>query len=205
MGTSGNTIANDLVERWDQVQKLVQWQDEPIVIAPALPRDDSSRESIVDLYRRAFGSPPYTRSPAQVAAFREELRTHVQRDGFTAFQATAGGDLLGFGYGYTTSPRHRWHQNVLASLGPRAGRWLTDSFAFAELAVDPDVQRFGLGRALHDQVLTAQPHPRAVLSTLAAPTPARAMYATAGWRLLADNVRFPVSTERYVILGKQLR
>lgn len=205
MRTSGNTIVGELVERWDRAQKLVQWQDEPIVIAPALPRSDSSRESIVELYQRAFASPPYTRSPAQVAAFREELRMHVLRDGFTAFRATAGEYLLGFVYGYTTLPRHRWHQNVLAAMGSRSDLWLTDSFALAELAVDPEAQRFGIGRALHDEILAAQPHPRAVLSTLAAPTPARAMYATAGWRLLADNVRFPMSTERYVVLGKQLR
>ncbi len=178
--------------------------DEPITLSPLVPRDDATRESVVTLYRVVFGAPPYDRTPTQIAAFRETLRAQVTRPGFTAFQAIMGTRLVGFAYGYTTKPHHQWHRNVRVALGARADYWLSDCFAFAELAVHPVVHGLGVGRALHDELLAAVSHSKAVLSTLDEPTPGRALYASHGWRVLAEDVRFPVSVDRYVIMGRVL-
>jgi GNAT superfamily N-acetyltransferase len=177
------------------------WTGEPITLKPISPgRDDASLEVLVAAYAETFAA----RTDAQVAAFRDSLRTHMSRPGFTAFCADSAGRTVGFAYGYTTSPHHQWHQDVRAALGTRANVWLTDCFALAELAVVPDVRRLGVGQALLDALLAAQSHRRAVLSTLDAPSPARVLYASTGWRVLAHDVRFPVSTERYVIMGRLL-
>ncbi len=179
------------------------WVGDPITIAPVFPaRDDASREAFVKLHAEAFSPLPYRRTSAQISGFRDALRQHVMRPGFTAFCADAGDRTVAFAYGYTTSPNYQWDRNIREALGPRARSWLVDCFALAELAVHPDAQGYGIGRAVHDALLAAQPHPRAVLSTLDAPTPGRLMYSLAGWQVLADNVRFPVSADRYVIMGK---
>ncbi|HSF84693.1 MAG TPA: GNAT family N-acetyltransferase [Acidimicrobiia bacterium] len=179
------------------------WNGEPVIISPVYPgRDDAFIEPFVTLYAVAFASAPYHRTDSQVDGFRDALRRQLHYPGFTAFRAHVGTRTLGFGYGYTTMPNHTWHRNVGNALGARLRTWLTSCFALAELAVHPDAQGYGIGRALHDALLSAQAHPRALLSTLDTPSPARVMYASAGWRLLADNVRFPTSVDRYAIMGK---
>ena len=179
------------------------WSGEPVVITPVYPgRGDAFFEPFVTLYAVVFSAPPYHRTESQVNGFRDALRRQMRFVGFTAFRAAAGTRTLGFGYGYTSMPHHGWHRTVAAALGAQSRSWLTNCFALAELAVHPDAQGFGIGRALHDALIGAQPHPRAVLSTLATPGPAQAMYVSAGWRLLADDVRFPRSSDRYAIMGK---
>lgn len=181
------------------------WNGEPIIISPVYPgRGDALIEPFVTLYSVAFSAPPYHRTDSQVSGFRDTLRRQLRLPGFTAFRAAVGTRTLGFGYGYTTMPNHVWHQNVAAALGTQSRSWLTNCFALAELAVHPDAQGYGIGRALHDALLAAQANPRALLSTLDAPGPALRMYSSVGWLLLADNVRFPKSTDRYVIMGKVL-
>jgi catechol 2,3-dioxygenase-like lactoylglutathione lyase family enzyme/ribosomal protein S18 acetylase RimI-like enzyme len=162
---------------------------------------DTWRTDIVSIYAEAFADPPYNRGATHVDGFADALRSHVDRPGFVAFCACVGHHLVGFTYGYTTGRNHWWHEQVRAALGTHADHWLTDSFEYVELALMPRYRRLRIGRRLHDALLAAQPHPRAVLSTIDAVTAGRRLYESAGWKALVRGFRFERTVARYVIMG----
>ena len=114
-------------------------------------------------------------------------------------------DVSGFAYGYTGAYGHWWTDHVARALtaGQRE-EWLDPPhYEVVELHVLPARQRQGVGSALLAQLLTRQPHDRAVLSTQAASRKARTFYAKNGWSELT-SVEFGPGYPTYVVLGKNL-
>lgn len=170
---------------------------------PAEAVDTWGAEAVA-VYAAAFSGPPYDRGSDQVAAFRDHLPVHVTRTGYVGFAARHGNTMAGFTYGYTSTPRQWWHQQVRGALGEIADDWLTDAFEYVELAVEPHYRRLGLGRRLHDALLAAQTHPRAVLSTIDEITAGLRLYESSGWEVLARGFRFERTTTTYVIMGREI-
>ena len=82
--------------------------------------------------------------------------------------------------------------------------WLdVPHFEIVELHVRPASQRRGLGSELLAQLLTRQPHDRALLSTQLGSRKARGFYAKNRWAELG-SVDFGVGYPPYVVLGKLL-
>ncbi len=81
---------------------------------------------------------------------------------------------------------------------------MQDYFEVVELAVSPTVQGQGIGGRIHDMLLGGISHPRALLSTHAALTPARHMYDRRGWMVLRDSFFFPGTSDPFVIMGLEL-
>ena len=80
--------------------------------------------------------------------------------------------------------------------------WLdVPHYEVVELHVRPTWQRQGIGSALLAQLLTRQPHDRALLSTQLGSRKARGFYAKNGWQELA-SVDFGTGYPPYVVLGK---
>jgi ribosomal protein S18 acetylase RimI-like enzyme len=134
------------------------------------------------------------------------LLRHVEYPGFKGVVAlTERGEVAGAVYGYTDLPGQWWHNHVAAMLGREAtDRWLTGSFSVTELAIVAAYRRQGLGRLLLRTVLTGLAQTTATLSTQLDNAPARALYASEGWRPLVEHMRFdPVGAE-YVILRRDL-
>ena len=67
----------------------------------------------------------------------------------------------------------------------------------------PLSQRRGLGSVLLAQLLTRQPHDRAILSTQAGSRKARSFYAKNGWAELG-GIDFGPGYPPYIVLGKRL-
>lgn len=162
---------------------------------------DTWGADVVSIYAEAFADPPYNRGMAHVDGFAAALHRHADRDGFVAFGACVGDERVGFTYGYTTERNQWWHEQVRVALGARADHWLTDSFEYVELALLSRYRRLGIGKRLHDALLAAQPHPRAVLSTIDAVTAGRRLYESAGWEVLVRGFRFERTVARYLIMG----
>jgi GNAT superfamily N-acetyltransferase len=83
--------------------------------------------------------------------------------------------------------------------------WLDQPhYEIVELHVRPAWQRRGIGSALLAQLLTRQPHDRALLSTQAGARKARTFYAKNGWQELA-SIDFGRGYPPYLALGKLVR
>ena len=65
----------------------------------------------------------------------------------------------------------------------------------------PSRQRKGIGSAILAQLLTRQPHDRALLSTQTGSRKARRFYVKNGWTELAD-IDFGPGYPPYIVLGK---
>ena len=137
---------------------------------------------------------------------RRSLPAHVERRDFVFLVAREEGELVGFGYGYTGEHGQWWTETVARSLSPaQREQWLDPPhFEVVELHVRPSRQRQGIGSALLAQLISRQPHERALLSTQTASAKARAFYAKNGWTELAD-VDFGPGYPGYLVLGKRLR
>jgi ribosomal protein S18 acetylase RimI-like enzyme len=136
---------------------------------------------------------------------RERLPRHAGRDGFVFLAARFEGALVGFGYGYTGAYGQWWTDHVAESLtAEQRAEWLDPPhFEIVELHVRPAYQRAGIGSRLLAQLLTRQPHDRALLSTQRSSRKARGFYAKNEWVELAE-VDFGVGYPPYLVLGKKL-
>lgn len=150
------------------------------------------------------------RSALGVGALSDEwagvrLPRHATRDGFVFLVARGGGELAGFGYGYTGAYGQWWTERVAAALTvEQRAQWLDPPhYEIVELHVRPGWQRHGIGSALLAQLLSRQRHDRALLSTQAGSRKARSFYAKNGWLELA-SVDFGPGYPPYLALGKAL-
>ena len=135
----------------------------------------------------------------------ERLPQHARRDGFVFLVARDAEEVVGFAYGYTGAYGRWWTEHVAAALSPeQRARWLDPPhYEIVELHVRPSSQRRGLGSALLAQLLTRQPHDRAVLTTQAGSRKARKFYEKNGWEELA-TIDFGAGYPPYVALAKLL-
>jgi GNAT superfamily N-acetyltransferase len=151
------------------------------------------------------------RSALGVGALSDEwaevrLPAHIERLDFVFLVAREGGELMGFSYGYSGAYGQWWTEHVARALtAAQRAEWLdVPHFEIVELHVRPAWQRRGVGSALLAQLLTRQPHDRAILSTQSGSRKARAFYAKNGWSELA-GVDFGVGYPPYIVLGKRFR
>ena len=133
------------------------------------------------------------------------LPVHTTRDDFVFLIAREGDEVTGFAYGYTGSSGQWWTDHVSGSLtSAQREEWIDVAhFEIVELHVKPSHQRRGIGSALLAQLLTRQPHDRALLSTQTGSRKARGFYAKNGWNELA-SVDFGLGYPPYLVLGKRL-
>jgi ribosomal protein S18 acetylase RimI-like enzyme len=152
------------------------------------------------VHRSALGAGALSDDWAQ-----ERLPRHMARDDFVFLVARVGTELLGFGYGYTGAYGQWWTDHIAQALtAAERAEWLDPPhFEIVELHVRPSRQRAGIGSQLLAQLLSRQPHDRAVLSTQAGSRKARGFYAKNGWLELAD-VDFGRGYPPYLVLGKRL-
>jgi ribosomal protein S18 acetylase RimI-like enzyme len=141
------------------------------------------------------GALGFPRRSSRVVSFADTLRRHGSYPGFRAFGAfNVRQRLVGFSYGYSSQPGLWWREQVAAHLSPQQREeWFGDAFELAELHVHPSAQGNGLGSALHARLLRTQPHATALLSVMHRSQRARQLYASRGWRVLVEDLRF--STE----------
>lgn len=159
-------------------------------------------DGIVAVYREAFSQSPYLRGEADVRDFAESFARHATFAGFRAVMAQClpAGEIVGFTYGYTLAPGQWWYEQVAPLLPSEHAHLLHGAFVLTQLAVRPERQAQGLGGRLHDALLTAIIHDRALLLTRQGDSPARHLYARRGWRTLVSGVEFPGAGHPYQVL-----
>lgn len=172
-------------------------------LAP-MPMTGSAFEAVIDAYLAAFAVPP-ARPQARAEAEAMFLK-HAGYPGWRGLVALAGdGEVLGFAYGYASTPGQFYHSKLEAALGPELSEWwLGDCFEFVELGVIPRARRQGIAGRLHDALLQGLPHRTAVVTTWVSNTPARTLYASRGWQVLLEPWLPAPGGEPYVIMGLDL-
>ena len=167
---------------------------------------DQAISEIADVYKRAWAETPFAASRSQVRDFQAMLMNHRVRPEFRIVTARMNSDrLIAFAYGYTSTPGGWWRDMVAAAFSPEEeDRWFGNCFEFVELAVDPLVQKQGIGTMLHDVLLEGVPHRTSVLSTQKTNERAIALYRGRGWRRIMDDFYFPNRAYPYVIFGRIL-
>ncbi|HEX6383921.1 MAG TPA: GNAT family N-acetyltransferase [Anaerolineae bacterium] len=168
---------------------------------------EAEQDQIVNIYREAFGPPPYNEGEAGVRLFAQSLARRVRRPGFryVAARDKRHGRIVGFAFGYRCRPGQWWHDAVASALEPAAAnRWLADAFELVELAVTPAYQGRGFGGRLHDALLTGLPYQTALLSTIQAETVALKLYRRRGWVTLLTDFVFPQGNRSFRIMGREL-
>jgi ribosomal protein S18 acetylase RimI-like enzyme len=173
---------------------------------------ETVKDQIVDVYREAFASPPYTMQETEVRQFAGILPRHTYRKGFRCFTAREvvgrkqeARRVLGFAYGFIGETGQWWHDLVARGLGREVAKeWMTDVFEVTELAVLPAAQGKGIGGKLHDALLHGLSQHTAVLSTAEVETIAVKLYQKRGWITLLHNFYFPGYGMPYRIMGRGL-
>lgn len=166
------------------------------------------------LYAAAMGYPP--EAGLHRAGFAV---AHTRRAGFRAMAALtdephgesrrrgdgAGGELVGFGYGYATAAGQWWHDQVRAALPPDlANDWLAGCFELSELHVRPLHQGRGIGRALLIRLVDGLPQHTVLLSTPEGDTRAWRLYRSLGFVDLVRHHLFPGDSRPFAVLGVRL-
>jgi len=155
----------------------------------------------MEIYVQAMGYPEITGEQRAVTA-----RRHTRNAGFVCRAAvTDTNDVVGFGYGYSTTPGQWWHDLVRRAMTREmAAEWLTDAFELSELHVLPEYQGCGIGRALLEGIAADVPQAVMLLSTPDADTRAFRMYRAMGFVDLARHYLFPGDSRPFAVLGVQL-
>jgi ribosomal protein S18 acetylase RimI-like enzyme len=114
---------------------------------------------------------------------RQQLESHMQIVGFDIVMAFNKDSIIGFVYGFPLASDTRWWRGLRTTVSPDL---ITESggrtFAISELAVHRMWRRQGIGRALHDQILTPRTEDRATLLVEQDNEPANNAYAKWGWK-----------------------
>lgn len=119
------------------------------------------------------------------STWQEELfdRHRARRD-YRLALALDGEAVLGFAWGYRGERGQFWPDLVARTLPSVGAEWVGDHFEFVDLAVHPDLRGRGIGRRLHDALLSGVTG-RALLGTSADDTdPAVRLYESCGWQTL---------------------
>jgi GNAT superfamily N-acetyltransferase len=135
----------------------------------------------------------------------QRLPLHTDRRDFVFLVARDADEVIGFAYGYTGEEGQWWNDHVARALTSELrAEWLEPPhFEVVELHVRPSRQRRGVGSTLLAQLLSRQPHDRALLSTQTGSRKARSFYAKNRWLELAA-VDFGAGYPGYLVLGKRL-
>jgi ribosomal protein S18 acetylase RimI-like enzyme len=167
---------------------------------------DMSRRlnDVIEVYGQAMGY-----STAMLESRRGYIATHVQRPGFRAVATLdEAGQLIGFGYGYTSASGQWWHDQVRSGLTKDARNyWLKDCFEIVELHVRPSAQGYGIGAGQLTALLHMAPGSRVLLSTPEADeqqSRAWRLYRRFGFVDLLRHFYFPGDARPFAILGRTL-
>lgn len=138
------------------------------------------------LAAEVYADPPYQRGSAEAARFEGRFRVQRRQPGFALALAWSGEYLVGYALGMPLRPSTSWWRHLTTAVPDdvtteHPGR----TFALAELLVRAAWRRQGIGRDLHDLILSGRAEERATLTVLPAAAPAQGAFASWGWRKVA--------------------
>jgi ribosomal protein S18 acetylase RimI-like enzyme len=153
-------------------------------------------ETAADLYARVWNRDYETT--------RLTFIEYVSFPHFCGWLAWLGDEPIGFALGTESRAGQWWHDCVSERVGTFHPA-LYGAFVLTELAVLAPYRSGGVGKRLHDTILSNQPLPRALLSTMVSNHGALRFYHRLGWQVLHPGFAFFEGGEPYTILHRNLR
>ncbi len=141
--------------------------------------------------------------PDDEGAITEFFTRYARMLDYHGLVAVRDGRLAGFGFGVRSLPGNWWHDKVAEQVGPEHPA-LRDAWTLVDLAVAPEERGRGIGGALMEALLAAQPCPRALLSTEVDNVTARQLYERHGWTYLHPGFMFVEGRPAYTIMRREL-
>jgi hypothetical protein len=167
------------------------------------PSDPPSAEEVRALYSAAASRPPLAEPPSVAALFASLYASSLREEEVTSVTARDGGRLVGFAYGHPwrwAEQQDPWADQLRARLGGPAAAQLEGAFALSLLARDPDERHRGLGREVLARWLRAIGPRSCWLQTTDVESPARHVYAAAGFAPLGHGPDAPDGNPGLVLL-----
>ncbi|MFD0575216.1 GNAT family N-acetyltransferase [Dactylosporangium darangshiense] len=126
--------------------------------------------------------------------FLQRVRGYMRSPGFELVIATIETEPAGLALGYALPEGARWWQGLTTHVDPDAiAENGHRTFALCELMVRPKLQRLGIARAIHDELLHKRPEDRATLLVREDNTAAQVAYAKWGWTKIGKLKPYPDS------------
>ncbi|MEU6403162.1 GNAT family N-acetyltransferase [Streptomyces sp. NPDC046985] len=151
---------------------------------------------LVEVYARVYDTPPYIGDPFfSVDSFRQRLEAAFDSEGFETVTARRNGQIIGYVHGATLAADKPWWTS-LGDRRPKRLQTLADDgqvFWLRELMVLPDLQNQGLGREIHDTVLTGRAEPVTTLTCITDNQPAHDAYLRWGYSVMGEIKHAPES------------
>ncbi|WP_078970443.1 GNAT family N-acetyltransferase [Streptomyces natalensis] len=140
------------------------------------------------VYAEVFAEEPYEETPESVEATFRRFRSQVRKATFRGAMArTGGGEPVGIAYGYPLSPRTGWWDRLIAPVPADISREDGQrTFGLMEFAVRAPWRRLGVGRRLHEALLTGGNEERVLLNALPDAEAAQAAYRSWGYRKVGE-------------------
>ncbi len=143
-----------------------------------------------DVYTSAFSQPPYQEDRSHGHEFLNRIQTYAaERDGLAVDVVTSKSLVVGVALSVVAHPGDWWRDKVEASLGSEAAaEWLGSACReVVHVAVRPNHQRSGFGRALMDHIVANANAPTIVLSCHPDATAAQRLYLSCGFTVLSKT------------------
>ncbi|HEY6424482.1 MAG TPA: GNAT family N-acetyltransferase [Pseudonocardiaceae bacterium] len=150
------------------------------------------RRIAIDLYREAF--PHEVDKPFwSVQRYSQRVERHAAMPGFSAVVAYNNDEPVGFAYGITLPATTHWWTTIQPPLTDPAFTREDGhrTFALFEVIVKPKNQGHGIGRRIHDALLSKRSEERVTIATHHGNTHARDTYTRWGYHHIGTRQPAP--------------
>ncbi len=175
-------------------------QDDPTRVATQIHDAASSlalHEEVLGVYSTAHSDQGHDPWAAPDRFWERLVDIYARTRDFAMVTARMDGAVVGYAFGSPRDESNEIWQAVRSALPsvspPDASAEPAPVYIFREFAVRPDWQRRGVGRVLHDALLSTRPEPLAHLLVRQDNARARAAYLSWGWRRIGQQRPFPDS------------
>ncbi|MGW4240804.1 GNAT family N-acetyltransferase [Streptomyces sp. NPDC004749] len=154
-------------------------------------------DELTAVYAEVYDVPPYIGDPFfSLETFADRLTAAFDMKGFEVVTAhLADGTLAGYVHGVTLTPDRAWWASLTDQLPDDAKRGAEagEVFWLRELMVLPKLTNQGIGRALHDEMVTGRAEPWTTLTCIVDNEPARSAYPRWGYEVVGRIKHAPES------------
>ena len=144
-------------------------------------------EPICVVYDEVFSAPPFFWRDDESVLHRDRLVGLLDDPSFGVALAYDCDRLVGFAYGFTlAADTRRWSLVTPPVPEETATEWPGRTFMLFDFAVGAPYRGHGVGRRLHDGLLTARGEQRATLTVQPSAVDTKAVYQRWGWRMVGQ-------------------